>query len=64
MSDAFSSGTGDGLLGLAFGNINTVTPSKVPTPVTNMGTQGAIPPVFSPHNFISDDRVNKYLQVS
>jgi hypothetical protein len=47
MSDAFSSGTGDGLLGLAFGNINTVKPKPVATPVTNMGNEKVIPPVCS-----------------
>jgi len=33
---SFVSGAGDGLLGLAFGNINSVTPVPVKTPVDNM----------------------------
>lgn len=47
MSSAFSDGTGDGLLGLAFGSINTVTPKPVATPVANMGNEKVIPPVNS-----------------
>ncbi|KAJ5640623.1 hypothetical protein N7528_000248 [Penicillium herquei] len=43
MSDAFASGAGDGLLGLAFSNINTVQPKSVATPVENMITQDDIP---------------------
>jgi hypothetical protein len=43
MSDQFIQGTGDGLLGLAFGNINTVKPQQVQTPVENMISQGDIP---------------------
>ncbi|KAJ5898906.1 acid protease [Penicillium taxi] len=43
MSAQFSSGAGDGLLGLAFGNINTVQPTAVATPVENMITQTDIP---------------------
>lgn len=43
MSDQFIQGTGDGLLGLAFGSINTVTPTPVATPVENMITQQDIP---------------------
>lgn len=47
MSAQFSQGTGDGLLGLAFGTINTVTSSgqsdPQPTPVENMITQQDIP---------------------
>jgi hypothetical protein len=43
----FSQGTGDGLLGLAFPQINTITtagtPDPQPTPVANMITQGDIP---------------------
>ena len=39
MSAQFVQGTGDGLLGLAFGTINTVTPHRVQTPVENMITQ-------------------------
>ena len=33
LSPQFSSGAGDGLLGLAFGTINTVKPKKLATPV-------------------------------
>jgi hypothetical protein len=36
MSDQFIQGAGDGLLGLAWGSINTVTPTPVQTPVENM----------------------------
>jgi hypothetical protein len=43
MSAQFVEGTGDGLLGLAFGAINTVTPHRVQTPVENMITQEDIP---------------------
>ncbi|KAL8820462.1 MAG: hypothetical protein Q9223_001323 [Gallowayella weberi] len=43
LSAQFSSGVGDGLLGLAFGSINTVKPKAVPTPVENMITQSDIP---------------------
>jgi hypothetical protein len=43
LSDQFVQGTGDGLLGLAWGNINTVTPTRVQTPVENMITQTDIP---------------------
>ncbi|KAI1110410.1 eukaryotic aspartyl protease [Nemania sp. NC0429] len=47
LSSQFAQGTGDGLLGLAFSRINTVTkhgqPSPVPTPVENMISQGVIP---------------------
>jgi hypothetical protein len=47
MSAQFSSGTGDGLLGLAFSTINTVTSNGAadpqPTPVENMITQQDIP---------------------
>ncbi|KAF2712885.1 aspartic proteinase precursor [Pleomassaria siparia CBS 279.74] len=39
LSPQFTSGAGDGLLGLAFGKINTVKPKKVATPVENMITQ-------------------------
>ena len=44
MSPQFVEGTGDGLLGLAFGAINTVHPRRVQTPVENMITQEDIPP--------------------
>jgi len=43
MSPQFVEGTGDGLLGLAFGMINTVTPHRVQTPVENMISQEDIP---------------------
>lgn len=43
MSDQFVQGAGDGLLGLAWGSINTVTPTPVKTPVENMITQEDIP---------------------
>lgn len=47
LSTQFAQGTGDGLLGLAFSSINTVTkhgqPDPVPTPVENMISQGVIP---------------------
>ncbi|TVY21466.1 Aspergillopepsin-1 [Lachnellula arida] len=43
MSTQFVQGAGDGLLGLAFGSINTVTPTAVATPVENMITQQDIP---------------------
>lgn len=43
MSAQFVQGTGDGLLGLAWGNINTVTPKRVQTPVENMISQEDIP---------------------
>ncbi|KAG9239643.1 aspartic proteinase precursor [Amylocarpus encephaloides] len=36
-------GHGDGFLGLAFGKINTVRPTAVPTPVENMISQNGIP---------------------
>ncbi|KAF2635682.1 aspartic proteinase precursor [Massarina eburnea CBS 473.64] len=36
LTPEFSSGAGDGLLGLAFGQINTVKPKPVKTPVENM----------------------------
>ncbi|KAJ5976115.1 hypothetical protein N7481_009822 [Penicillium waksmanii] len=42
LSAQFASGAGDGLLGLAFSNINTVQPKAVPTPVDNMITQSDI----------------------
>lgn len=43
MSTQFVQGAGDGLLGLAFGTINTVTPTPVKTPVENMIAQDDIP---------------------
>ena len=43
MSDQFIQGAGDGLLGLAWGSINTVTPKPVQTPVENMITEQDIP---------------------
>jgi hypothetical protein len=43
MSTQFVEGTGDGLLGLAWGQINTVTPKQVDTPVVNMIQQQGIP---------------------
>jgi len=43
MSDQFIQGAGDGLLGLAFGKINTVTPRGVATPVENMISEQDIP---------------------
>lgn len=43
LSTQFQQGTGDGLLGLAFGSINTVKPHPVKTPVENMIAQSDIP---------------------
>lgn len=43
MSAQFEQGAGDGLLGLAWGSINTVTPTPVATPVENMISQEDIP---------------------
>ncbi|SMR50494.1 unnamed protein product [Zymoseptoria tritici ST99CH_1E4] len=43
LSTQFASGPGDGLLGLAFGSINTVSPSPAQTVVENMITQSDIP---------------------
>lgn len=43
LSSAFQQDTGDGLLGLAWGSINTVTPTAVKTPVENMIAQDDIP---------------------
>jgi hypothetical protein len=43
MAQSFVDGVGDGLLGLAFGKINTVKPTRVQTPVENMISQQDIP---------------------
>lgn len=43
LSSQFEQDTGDGLLGLAWGSINTVTPTAVKTPVENMIAQDDIP---------------------
>ncbi|KAK8198223.1 aspartic peptidase domain-containing protein [Phyllosticta capitalensis] len=43
LSTQFEQGDGDGLLGLAFGSINTVQPKAVATPVENLITQQDIP---------------------
>ncbi|KAI4617686.1 uncharacterized protein J4E87_008323 [Alternaria ethzedia] len=43
LSPQFTSGAGDGLLGLGFGHINTVKPKKVATPVESMISQSDIP---------------------
>ncbi|KAF2138485.1 uncharacterized protein K452DRAFT_234009 [Aplosporella prunicola CBS 121167] len=43
LSSQFVTGVTDGLLGLAWGNINTVQPHPVATPVENMITQDDIP---------------------
>jgi hypothetical protein len=43
LSSQFSSGTGDGLLGLAFGSINTVKPRSVQTPMENLISQNLVP---------------------
>lgn len=43
LSAQFTQGAGDGLLGLAWGSINTVTPTPVKTPVENMIAQEDIP---------------------
>jgi hypothetical protein len=42
VSDQFVSSEGDGLLGLAFGNLNSVTPDPVQTPIENMIDQDDI----------------------
>lgn len=48
LSSSFASGAGDGLLGLAWPAINTVTPTPVATPVENMITQSDITtPLFT-----------------
>lgn len=43
LSSSFVQGKGDGLLGLAFGSINTVQPNPVKTPVENMIDQSDVP---------------------
>ncbi|PPJ51435.1 hypothetical protein CBER1_09353 [Cercospora berteroae] len=43
LAQSFEQSEGDGLLGLAFGTINTVKPQPVHTPVENMITQADIP---------------------
>ncbi|KAI9048522.1 hypothetical protein LZ554_007355 [Drepanopeziza brunnea f. sp. 'monogermtubi'] len=43
LSERLAPGDGDGVLGLAFGSINTVKPNAVSTPVENMITQPGIP---------------------
>ncbi|KAI4720443.1 acid protease [Aureobasidium sp. EXF-10727] len=43
ISDQFVQSAGDGLLGLAWGSINTVQPTPVDTPVENMISQDDIP---------------------
>ena len=43
LSTQFAQGQGDGLLGLAFGSINTVQPQPVQTPVENMISDQDIP---------------------
>jgi hypothetical protein len=43
MSDQFIQGAGDGLLGLAWGSINTAMPKPVQTPVQNIITEQEIP---------------------
>jgi len=48
VSSAFASGSGDGLLGLAFSLINTVTPAESAiTPVQMMNTEGVTPKVLT-----------------
>lgn len=50
LSKQFTTGPGDGLLGLAFGNINTVKPTAVKTPVDNLIAQKDISlAVFTAH---------------
>jgi hypothetical protein len=43
LSTEFQQGTGDGLLGLAWPSINTVTPKPVATPVQNLIDDNDIP---------------------
>ena len=46
VSSSFASGEGDGLLGLAFSRINTITPQEnAVTPVQMMNTEGVTPKV-------------------
>jgi hypothetical protein len=47
ISSDFSSGQGDGLLGLAFDLINTVKPTPEPTPVQMMNTEGVTTKVYA-----------------
>lgn len=42
IDQSFVSGAGDGLLGLAFGDLNSVRPQQVKTPVENMIAQNDI----------------------
>lgn len=50
LSTEFASGEGDGLLGLAWPSINTVTPTQAATPVENMISQNLISaPLFTAH---------------
>lgn len=43
LSKSFETSEGDGLLGLAWGSINTVQPQQVSTPVESMIAQSSIP---------------------
>ncbi|KAK5073180.1 hypothetical protein LTR64_000412 [Lithohypha guttulata] len=43
ISSSFQNQTSSGLLGLAWGDLNTVTPTPVKTPVENMIAQGSLP---------------------
>jgi hypothetical protein len=48
VSSAFATGSGDGLLGLAFSLINTVTPAEAAiTPVQMLNTEGVTPKVLT-----------------
>lgn len=44
LTKSFETSEGDGLLGLAWGQLNTVQPTQVPTPVDNMIAQSSIRP--------------------